>query len=182
MNIGILLLRVTVAFTMAAHGFQKFGWFDGPGLERTGQEMAMLGFYPGRRYALQAALVEVLSALSLAFGLFTPLGSALVASMMLVAGVSAHAHNGFFLPGGRFEYTLVLGVAGLTPAFIGPGSPSVDALLGIGMYGVRYGLDAGLVPLAGGAIQLAQRSTADPRPAATRGGELPLQEVRGSSK
>jgi putative oxidoreductase len=163
MNIGILLLRITVGFTMVAHGFQKFGWFDGPGLEKTGQEMAMLGFHPGRRYALQAAVVEVSSGVLIALGLFTPLASAFVASMMFVAGVSAHGNKGFFLPGGGCEYTFVLGMAGLSPAFIGPGSFSVDALLGIAMYGVRYGLAAGLVALVGGTIQLAQRSASSTR-------------------
>ena len=158
MNIGILLLRITVGFTMAAHGVQKFGGFDGPGLEKTGHEMATLGFHPGRRYALQAALVEVLSGVLIALGLFTPLASTLVASMMFVAGVSAHGNKGFFLPGGGFEYTFVLGMAGLSPAFIGPGSFSVDALLGTAVHGVRYGLGAGVVALAGGIIQLAQRS------------------------
>ena len=54
----------------------------------------MLGFHPGRRYALQAALVEV-SGVLIALGLFTPVASALVASMMFVAGVSAHGDKGF---------------------------------------------------------------------------------------
>lgn len=68
MNIGILLLRITVGFTMAAHGVQTFGWFDGPRLEKTGQDMAMLGFHKGRRYAPQAALAEVLSGVLIALG------------------------------------------------------------------------------------------------------------------
>jgi putative oxidoreductase len=163
MNIGILLLRITVGFTMAAHGFQKFGWFDGPGLEKTGQDMARLGFHPGRRYARQAALVEVLSGVLMALGLFTPLASALVASMMFVAGVSVHGDKGFFLSGGGFEYTFVLGMVGLSLAFVGPGSFSVDALQGIAVYGVRYGLGSGVVALAGGVMQLAQRSASSTR-------------------
>ncbi len=48
MNIGLLLLRLTVGLTLAAHGTQKLvGWFGGPGLDATGQLFAMLGFPPG---------------------------------------------------------------------------------------------------------------------------------------
>ena len=38
MNVGLLLLRLAVGLTIAAHGTQKlFGWFGGPGLDGTGQ-------------------------------------------------------------------------------------------------------------------------------------------------
>jgi putative oxidoreductase len=49
---------------------------------------------------------------------------------MFVAAVSAHIKQGFFITSGGYEYTLVLGVAGLTVAFTGPGALSLDALLG----------------------------------------------------
>jgi len=60
MNIGILLLRLAVGFTLTAHGSQKlFGWFGGPGLNSTGQFFEeRLGFRPGRRHALLAGLAE----------------------------------------------------------------------------------------------------------------------------
>ncbi len=59
MDIGLLLLRLTVGLTLAAHGSQKlFGWFGGPGLDATGQFFTMLGFAPGRRHALMAGLAE----------------------------------------------------------------------------------------------------------------------------
>jgi putative oxidoreductase len=47
MNIGLLLLRLVVGLTFAAHGAQKlFGWFGGPGLHGTGQFFTMIGFSP----------------------------------------------------------------------------------------------------------------------------------------
>jgi putative oxidoreductase len=59
MDIGLLLLRLTVGLTLAAHGTQKlFGWFSGPGLDTTGQFFALLGLAPGRRHALMAGLAE----------------------------------------------------------------------------------------------------------------------------
>jgi putative oxidoreductase len=70
MDIGALLLRLTVRLTLAAHGAQKlFGWFGGPGLDATGQFFEMLGFSPGRRHARMAGLAETGGGLLLALGL-----------------------------------------------------------------------------------------------------------------
>src|SRR5882762_1633403 len=98
MDLGLLLLRLTVGLTLGAHGAQKlFGWFGGPGLDVIGEKLAMLGFYPGRRHALMAGLVEAGGGLLLAFGLLTPLAAVLVFSVMLVAAVGAHVKHGFFV-------------------------------------------------------------------------------------
>jgi putative oxidoreductase len=164
MEIGLLLLRVTVGLTLAAHGAQKlFGWFGGYGLEATG-----MGFVPGRRHALMAGLVEITGGLLLALGLLTPLASALVASVMLVAAISAHLRQGFFITSGGYEYTLVLGIAGLSVAFTGPGTLSVDAWLGLSLHGLGWGAVALAVGVAGGVFQLAQRRQTPALQPATR--------------
>jgi putative oxidoreductase len=168
MDIGLLLLRVTTGLILAAHGSQKlFGWFGGPGLEATGQGLAALGFHPGRRHALMAGLVETGGGLLLALGFLTPVAAALALSVMLVASVSVHVKQGFFILSGGYEYTLVLGVAGLTLAFTGPGAFSIDALLGYSMSGAVWGTAALAVGLAGGAVQLAQRHQLPPLQAVT---------------
>ena len=60
MDIGLLLLRLAVGLTIAAHGAQMLsGWFGGQGLAKTGQLFEALGFPPGRSYALLAALAEI---------------------------------------------------------------------------------------------------------------------------
>lgn len=169
MEIGLLLLRLTVGLTLAAHGAQKlFGWFGGPGLDGTGQALETFGFQPGRRHALMAGMVETGGGLLLAFGFLTPLAAAIVFAVMLVAGVSVHGKQGFFIMSGGYEYALVLGVAGLTVAFTGPGALSLDALLGYAVSGVVSGVAALFVGLAGGAIQLAQRRPAPMLQTATR--------------
>jgi putative oxidoreductase len=57
MDIGLLLLRLTVGLTLAAHDTQKlFGWFGGPGPDATGQVFATLGFPSGRRQSVASAL------------------------------------------------------------------------------------------------------------------------------
>jgi len=58
------------------------------------------------------------------------------------------------------SYTLVLGVAGLTVAFTGPGPLSLDTLLGYSVSGTLWGVAALFIGLVSGAIQLAQRRTA----------------------
>src|SRR5215217_5487363 len=118
MDIGLLLLRLVIGLTLAAHGAQKlFGWFGGYGLTATGQFMEGLGFHPGRRHALMAGLVEFAGGLLLALGMATPIGAALVASVMVVAAATAHVKNGFFATSGGYEYNLVLGAAAIALAF-----------------------------------------------------------------
>src|SRR6266481_4745982 len=126
MDIGLLLLRLAVGLTLAAYGTQKlFGWFGGWGLDGTGKALETLGFLPGRRHAFMAGLTETGGGILLVLGLFTPVAASLVFAVMLVAAVSAHVKKGFFVTSGGFEYTLNLGVAGLSAAFTGPGLLSV---------------------------------------------------------
>ena len=67
MSIGLLILRLVVGLTLAAHGAQKlFGWFGGYGLTGTGGFREQLGFVPGRRAALFAGLAETGAGLLLA--------------------------------------------------------------------------------------------------------------------
>ena len=135
-----------------------FGWFGGPGIDATGQFFAMLGFSPGRRHALMAGLAETGGGLPLALGFLTPAAATVVSSVMLVAALSAHVKKGFFITSGGYEYTLVLGVAGLTVAFTGPGSLSVDALAGYSVSGALCGVLALFVGILCGVIPLIQRA------------------------
>jgi putative oxidoreductase len=158
MSVGILILRLVVGLTLAAHGAQKlFGWFGGYGIAGTGQFLEQLGFRPGRLHATQAGVVEVVGGLFLAVGLLTPAAAAAVVAVMLVAAVSVHIKGGFFLQGGGYEYTLVLGAAALALAFTGPGAISLDRALGITWSGETWGLGALAAGLIGGAVPLITR-------------------------
>ena len=165
MGIGLLLLRLVVGLTLAAHGSQKlFGWFGGGGIDGTGNALAQLGFTPGRRSALLAGLAETGGGLLLALGLATPLASAVLVGVMLVAIVSAHLKQGFFNMKGGYEYPLVLAVAVSSLAFTGPGPFSVDALLGLDLASPEWGTAALLAGLAAGGFLLANRRVAAPQP------------------
>jgi putative oxidoreductase len=161
MSIGLLILRLVVGLTLAAHGAQKlFGWFGGYGVAGTGQFMEQLGFRPGRLYAAQAGLTEVLGGVFLAAGFLTPVAAAMVGAVMLVAAVSAHIKKGFFAHNGGYEYTLVLGQTAVALAFTGPGNFALDQALGISWSGAGWGLAALAAGLVGGAVPLLARKTA----------------------
>ena len=158
MTIGILILRLVVGLTLAAHGTQKlFGWFGGYGLAGTGGFLELLGFVPGRRNALAAGLAETAGGLLLALGFATPLAAAMIVAVMFVAAISVHLKQGFFITKQGYEYTLILAIAALSVAFAGPGSLSLDAVLGVRDAGPVWGLAALIFGVAGGALRLARR-------------------------
>jgi putative oxidoreductase len=158
MAFGLLLVRLTVGLVEAVHGAQKlFGWFGGAGPDGTGRLLSELGFPPGRRHAQVAGVVEVVGGLLLAAGLLTPLAATLVFSVMFVATVSVYVRRGFFAMTGGCEYALVLALAALALAFTGPGSLSLDALLGLTMSGPLWGAAAFLAGVAGGGAALTRR-------------------------
>jgi putative oxidoreductase len=127
---GILLLRVVVGLTFAAHGTQKlFGWFGGPGLKGASGFFGALGFRPSAAMALLAALAET-SGVLFALGLFTPLAALGLVVVMLNAVWTVHLKNGFFNGAGGYEFNLVLATVAVAVAATGPGRYSLDRALG----------------------------------------------------
>jgi putative oxidoreductase len=142
---GLLLVRLVLGLTMAAHGAQKlFGWFDGAGLEGTGQFFAMSGYPSGETMALVAGLSETLGGLGLALGLLTPLAGAAVLGTMINA-IAVKWGGGFFAPEG-VEFELLLAAAATGVALTGPGRLAVDRLLP-GLRAHRLGFGAAAVVL-----------------------------------
>src|ERR1700682_948015 len=127
MDLGLLILRLAIGGTVAAHGAQKlFGWFGGGGIRGTGAFFEKIGFRPGHVHASLAGLAEFVGGLLLALGFLTAAGSALVVSVMLTAVISVHLPNGFFVTKGGFEYNLALAALAVALAFTGPGAYSLD--------------------------------------------------------
>ena len=158
MALGLLILRLVVGLTMAAHGSQKlFGWFGGYGLQGTGGFLEKLGFVPGRRHALFAGLAEFIGGLLLALGFATPVAAMLIVSVMFVAVATVHVKNGYFISSQGYEYNLTLAAVAVSVAIIGAGPVSLDAALGVHDAGPVWGLAALVAGLVGGAVQLAGR-------------------------
>ncbi|MFJ8931511.1 DoxX family protein [Streptomyces sp. NPDC102364] len=141
-DVGLLVLRLALGLTVAAHGTQKlFGWFGGGGIEGTGQFFAMSGYPSGKAMAVIAGLTETLGGLGLIFGLLTPLAGAAVLGTMINA-LAVKWGGGFFAPDG-VEYELLLAVSAAGLALTGPGRLSVDRYLpGLRAHRLVYGVVA----------------------------------------
>lgn len=124
-----LILRIPTGIILAAHGSQKlFGWFGGHGLEGTAQWMASIGLEPGWLMATLAGGAEFFGGIALILGLLTRPAAAISAFTMLIAILSAHLSNGFFLSNNGIEYALALFAATAALAIQGAGAWSLDQL------------------------------------------------------
>jgi putative oxidoreductase len=132
MDQGLALARVVLGLLMAAHGSQKlFGWFGGYGLTAVSGFFEGLGFRPGRVFATAASVSEVASGLLVALGFLGPIGPALMLSVMIVAAVSVHWHNGLFAADNGIEVPLLYATGAVALALTGLGRYSFDALFGL---------------------------------------------------
>jgi putative oxidoreductase len=147
-DLALLVFRVAVGAVMLAHGYNHI--FGGGKIAGTARWFESLGMRPGIVHAWMASITELAAGASLILGLLTPLGGAGVIGVMLVAWITNHRGNGFFIfrPGEGWEYVMTLTFAGLLLATLGAGGWSLDRALGIrddlaGLPGLLIGVLAG---------------------------------------
>ena len=126
-DLGLLILRVVLGLTLAAHGFNKF--FGGGRIPGTAGWFESIGMKNGKMQAVVAASTEISAGLGLAAGLLTPIPAAGFVALMFVAAWTVHRHNGFFIVKEGWEYNLVLALSAVAVATIGPGQYSLDWLI-----------------------------------------------------
>jgi putative oxidoreductase len=131
--VALLLVRVIIGATMMTHGYNH--WRGDGGIAGTARWFSGLGLRRGTLQAWMSVLTELGAGLALIVGLATPLASAAVISVMLIAGLLAHRKNGFFVFRDGYEYVLVLSVTSLALAIVGPGRSSLDYAAGITVTG-----------------------------------------------
>jgi putative oxidoreductase len=154
-DFALLILRLGIGLTFAAHGAQKaFGWWGGPGPDRWRGAIQGMGFTPAPLFAVASIVAELVGGIALAIGLATPAAAALLIAQSVVIIFHAHWSKGFFNQGGGYEFPLSLAVGAVAIGLLGPGSMSVDGAAGIDWSAtVRIGFV--LVGLVAGAVGLA---------------------------
>jgi putative oxidoreductase len=162
MDLALLLLRLLLAGLLLGHSTQKLlGWFGGAGPAGTGAVFERWGFVPGPRMAVIAGACELVGAASIAAGLLTQGGCAVVVGTMAVASV-ATAPNGFWAQRGGCEVPFCYGALAAVVGFGGPGAISLDNALGLtglsSLAAFGWGLAALLVGLAAAAVPLTLRA------------------------
>lgn len=120
------MIRFTTGAILFAHGWTKI----------TGGIGGVIGFYTRvglptpTLLAYSAFFLETVGAACLAVGLFTRFFAAALAIEILIAMLTVHLAKGFFVGGGGYEYTLLLGVVLFAIALRGGGPYSVDRVIG----------------------------------------------------
>src|SRR5271157_4409503 len=112
-NTALLILRLTLAGVFLAHGLNHI--YGGGKIAGTAGWFESLGMRPGILHAWTASLTEIGAGVLLVAGFLTPLGGAGVVGVMLVAWITNHLKNGFFIfrPGEGWEYVMVLTAMGV---------------------------------------------------------------------
>jgi putative oxidoreductase len=124
---------------------------------------------PGVLHAWTASITELSAGALLLLGFATPLACAGVIGTMVVAWITNHLRNGFFIfhPGEDYEYVMTLTLAAIGLSGIGPGAWSLDHAFGWfdppGWLGQCIALIAGLCG-ATGLLSLFWRPASTPMP------------------
>lgn len=131
-DLGLLVLRLVVGLTFAAHGAQKaFGWFDGIGWVGWQGIMERLGFRPFVLFAALSTGAELIGGLFLALGALTPLAAMILVGQSVVIIAKSHWANGFWNRANGYEFPLALLGGTIAIGLAGPGAISLDGFDGL---------------------------------------------------
>jgi len=147
---ALLLARIAIGAVFIAHGVNHI--FGGGKIAGTARWFEGLGMRPGIVHAWTASLTEIGAGALLVVGLLTPLAGAGVVGVMLVAWITNHRKNGFFIfrPGEGWEYVMVLTVMGVAIGTLGPGTWSIDGH--VNALTKLWGWPGFVISLGGGAV------------------------------
>lgn len=148
-----LILRVALGVTLVAHGWNH-GW-GGGGLKGTTAWFESIGLRPARLHAAVSAYIEVAAGVALLLGLLVPFAAAAGVGVMVVAFVTVHRKNGFFIFKDGFEYVAVIAFALAALAVLGAGDVSLDRAFDIELDGGWVGLGSAAAGVLGAGLLLA---------------------------
>ena len=134
-DFALTVLRLVLGIVFLAHGSQKMlGWFGGYGFSGT------MGFFTQRAhfpapFAFLAICAEFFGGLGLILGLLARIAAFGITCNMVVAVLTVHLQNGFFMnwagnqKGEGFEYHLLVLATTVAIMIRGPGALSIDRAL-----------------------------------------------------
>lgn len=131
LDLALLVARVWLGIVIFVHGASY--------LARTVRNQGVaehfdeVGVHPGKVHAWTITLAMLVSGELLVAGLMTPFAFGGLCAVMLVALVTEHRHNGFFVtrPGQGWEYVATVAVLALALGTLGPGHWSLDDAVGL---------------------------------------------------
>ena len=126
LNLALLVIRVALGAMLFAHGWRHLGAVrSGPGMANWFES---LGMRNGPLQAWNVTISELVIGPMLVVGFLTPLAYAGLASILLVALVTNHWKNGFFInnPGEGWEYVGITAAVAIGLGGVGPGEWSLD--------------------------------------------------------
>ena len=170
LDVGLLLLRLSVGFELFAHGMQKFGLFGGT-VDLTGNHVSGVaainaqadtllkfgGYHPTVALSWFLTFTELSAGILLMVGLLSPLAAAAVIGDMfnLIFGLGWQA-GWFGNAAGQsgYEFIVIILAAAAAISLAGPGRYSVDGVLKWKLSGVPWGVGGVVLGLAVGLFVL----------------------------
>ncbi len=134
-DLGATLIRVALGIVIFPHGAQKLlGWFGGYGVEGT------LGYFSSAHgipavFGMLAIIAEFFGSIALVLGFLGRVSAFGIAATMVVAVLTSHLGNGFFMnwtgqgAGEGFEYHILAVAMAAVVMIKGSGAYSIDRVL-----------------------------------------------------
>lgn len=120
-----LVLRVVTGLVFALHGWQKLEM----GVPGVTDFLTSLGFPMPGFFAIVLIAAELIGGILLILGAFTHWAAKVLAVVALVALITVHLPNGFFIANGGYEFILLLLAASVSVMITGPGKWALDSKL-----------------------------------------------------
>ena len=121
-DLALFFLRVTTGLVFFMHGWQK--WQGG--VDQTAGFLTMLQFPAPDIFAVLLIGAETIGGLALILGAFTRLAAKITGIVAVVALLTVHVSNGFFLAGNGYEFILLILASCVALLVLGGGKWSLD--------------------------------------------------------
>ena len=127
--LALLIMRLSLGLTVMMHGYRHI--YGGGKIAGTAGWFESLGMKPGIVHAWLASLTELIAGGMLVVGLLVPIAAGAVMGTLLVALITNHWKNGFFIfnKGEGYEYVLMIVAMSLALGTLGAGQFSLDKSL-----------------------------------------------------